>query len=185
MLRTSEMPFLSFKFQKFSGGGTPPDSPSYVGPRILLQSDFKLDLPLRMAYICSPEQSKSFWQGQKSYLVFHYPNILEKIQNYTTSPENCKEREQREKNDYLAEHTFLPVHQNRAGVNQISKTCADIRFWANYRSWKFRSAGNSISPKILPHNFSDPRTTILKRVYVLSHATLSHCIRTSQALCYH
>ena len=29
----------------------PPDPPSYAGPRILLQSDFKLDLPLRHLYL--------------------------------------------------------------------------------------------------------------------------------------
>ena len=38
--------FRASNFKNFPGGGMPPDPPSYAGPRISLQSDFKLDPPL-------------------------------------------------------------------------------------------------------------------------------------------
>ena len=50
------MSFPGFEFQKFSrggGGGHAPGPPSYAGPRILLQSDFKLDPPLLVLMLMS------------------------------------------------------------------------------------------------------------------------------------
>ena len=108
-----------------------------------------------MASTWSPEEFKSFWQGRNTYLVFDDPDIADKVADYTTSVQNRTEREEREKNDYLSERTFLPVPHSASGVNQICQTSSDIRFWANYGSWTFCSQCNSVSVKILPHNFSN------------------------------
>ena len=108
-----------------------------------------------MASTWSPEQFKSFWQGRKTYLVFDYPNINDKVADYTTSVQNHMEREEQEENVYLGERPFLPVSQSASGVNQICQTSSDIRFWANYGSWTFCSQCSSVSVKVLPHNFSN------------------------------
>ena len=108
-----------------------------------------------MASTWSPEQFKSFWQGRKTYLVFDYPNINDKVADYTTSVQNRMEREEQEENIYLSERRFLPVPQSASGVNQICQTSSDIRFWANYGSWTFCSQCSSVSVKVLPHNFSN------------------------------
>ena len=50
-----------------------------------------------MAYIWCTEDCKSFWQCRKSYLVFCYPNVPEKIENYTTALETRRQTEQCEK----------------------------------------------------------------------------------------
>lgn len=107
-----------------------------------------------MAYIWLPEEAKCFWQSRNIYSVFHYSDLDEKIRNYTTSMANRKEREELEKNDYFAKHTFLPIPQSATQVNQITKLSADIRFWAKYNSWTFCSTCNSLSSKILSYNFS-------------------------------
>ena len=69
--------------------------------------------------------------------------------------ENRKQTEEREENDYITKHTFLPVPRSASGVNQISQTSSNIRFWANYGSWTFCFECNSVLVKILPHNSSN------------------------------
>ena len=65
------MPFPGFKFQKFSGG-MPPDPPSYAGPRILLQSDFKLDPPLyKLQY--NPQSSKPKPRSRSINVIWFNP----------------------------------------------------------------------------------------------------------------
>lgn len=139
-----------------------------------------------MASTSSSEQFKSFWQGRKTYLVFDYPNINDKVADYTTSVQNRMEREEQEENVYLSERAFLPVPQSATGVNQICKISSDIRFWANYGSWTFCSQCSSVSVKVLPHNFSNrtKNDKSTKCIYVHSRGTLSLCTRTSQRLCY-
>ena len=107
-----------------------------------------------MAYISSPEESQSFWQRRQIYLVFTYPELAEKCANLRASVENRREKEERDKNKYLLEHTFLPIPQNVAGVNESVKTSADLRFWAKYNSWTFCSTCNSLLTKIMPYNFA-------------------------------
>ena len=139
-----------------------------------------------MPYIWCTEDCKSFWQRRKSYLVFRYPNLPEKIENCTTALETHRETEQRDKTTCLAEHTFLPVPQNVTGVNQISKTSADIRFWASYGSWTFCSTCNCVSSKILPHNFlKRPKNDNTKKCICSQSRYIIPLLTTFQPLCYH
>ena len=139
-----------------------------------------------MPYIWCTEDCKSFWQRRKSYLVFRYPNLPEKIENCTTALETHRETEQRDKTTCLDEHTFLPVPQNVTGVNQISKTSADIRFWASYGSWTFYSTCNCVSSKILPHNFSKrPKNDNTKKCICSQSRYIIPLLTTFQPLCYH
>ena len=55
MMQCSERQKCHFRASNFKNfpGGMPPDPPSYAGPRILLQSDFTLDPPMKTLSIVS------------------------------------------------------------------------------------------------------------------------------------
>ena len=104
-----------------------------------------------MAYLSSLEEAKTFWANRKTYLVFHDPDLPEKIVNYDNDLQNRIEREEHEKHCHISQRTFLPTPQTVAGVNQVTKVSSDIQFWAMYNSWTYCEACNSLCSNILPH----------------------------------
>ncbi len=73
-----------------------------------------------MAYLSSLEEAKTFWANRKTYLVFHDPDLPEKIVNYDNDLQNRIQREEHEKHCHISQRTFLPTPQTVAGVNQVT-----------------------------------------------------------------
>ena len=107
-----------------------------------------------MAYLWSTVQAKKFWQNRKTYLVSHHPNLAEKIATNDNETHARTEKEKNEENVYISERTFLPTPQTSAGVNTIAKISSDLEFWAIYNAWTYCSECNSVTPKIMPYNFT-------------------------------
>lgn len=107
-----------------------------------------------MAYLWSAEQAKTFWQTRKTFLVFNYENLADRIANYTSNLQSRIETEECNKTRYIEKRTFLATVQDSFGVNQIEKISSDIQFWATYNSWTFCSSCNSLSSTKMLNNFS-------------------------------
>ena len=117
-----------------------------------------------MAKTWSVQQSKSFWQKRKFYLVTNDPDEVEKTVAYQLILEQQHEKEEHAKAEYLAKQTFSVERQDVVGVNQVVGISSDLLFWARYSSWTYCSTCNSLSSKILPYNFSThPKNRSIKK----------------------
>ena len=79
-----------------------------------------------MAYLSSLEEAKTFWANRKTYLVFHDPDLPEKIVNYDNDLQNRIEREEHEKHCHISQRTFLPTPQTVAGTVQRIKNLRNV-----------------------------------------------------------
>ena len=122
--------------------------------RIIVTTLFNCQTEKKQWHTC-PHWKRLLWANRKTYLVFHDPDLPEKIVNYDNDLQKRMEREEHEKHCHISQRTFLPTPHTVAGVNLVTKVSSDIQFWAMHNSWTYCEACNSLCSNILPHNFSN------------------------------